>query len=382
MLERTNSQCPIKTILNGIEIIDTTKYKMRTFNEQRLTLLYVGRLFHQEKGIFLLPEIVKIIRDTGIDVTLDVVGEGNDRDAFVEKIQAMGMTDHINMRGAVSTEELYQSLCGSHFLLFPSFTEGLPMVPIEAQMCGCIPIASLIKGSTDCLIESGKTGELHAIGDYQSMAHSVIRLWDQRTTLPMRSEQCIRYARERFSVEAMGEAYYDLIINAAGGGYPLQKERGKIETLDAMDRVALYSDLSDLLFITKDARTTELYHHWMKASYIHGRSIGKYLVEHKVRRAALFGTFKTGLYLYKELREANVEIKVFLDNNTEMHGKEFYGIEVCSPTWLLQHADEIDAVIVSIESDADVIVCKQLRKLVPDSNILITSWKELVRRSC
>jgi len=371
-------KCPVVTIPNGIQLIDTSKFKQRTFYEKQIRLIYVGRLYHKEKGIFLIPDILRRLKECNIDVFLDIVGDGNDRDEFIGMLKDKGVLDKIHMWGTLGSQKVYELLCKSHFLLFPSFTEGLPCVPIEAQMCGCIPIASKLSGSTDVIIKDGETGILVDIGDIDGICKAVVALWQEREHAKLMSIEASRYSRENFSVEAMGKKYYDLIIDAISGKYLYKEKREGSSIVKKLNAEQLLEKHFDILFISGTDEVKSMHKFWMKQMIVKQEPISGYLYKLGIRRAAIFGTLKDALYLLKDLSMAGIEVISFLDNNLEMQGKILCNLPVNSSSWLVQHTKEIDIVVVSIESESDVFVKEQLQKLTTDS-AKVLSWKDLVR---
>ena len=66
-------------------------------------------------------------------------------------------TEHVEIIGAVSREQLIQLFSSSHVMVLPSLEEGLALVQGEAMACGCPVIATPNTGSED-LFSNGKQG--------------------------------------------------------------------------------------------------------------------------------------------------------------------------------------------------------------------------------
>ena len=114
---------------------------------------------------------------------------------------------------------------------------------------------------------------------------------------------------------------------------------------------------------------------WLEFLLIGGQGITGRLRDNGIKDVAIFGTRKIALCLYNDLKKENYNIVRFLDNNTNMHGREIYGTLVEAPEWLVKN--HADAVIVSIESDHDAEVIKQLYNIT-EGKMLIVSWKDLI----
>lgn len=123
-----------------------------------------------------------------------------------------------------------------------------------------------------------------------------------------------------------------------------------------------------------------LYRNWLESLLLKNQGITHVLHSYKVKNVAIFGTMKTAMYLLSDLQRENINVVKFLDNNTNMQRNLIQGIEVQSPLWLKENYSQIDAIILSIESNNDVYVKEQLEILTQDKNIQILSWKDLIMK--
>lgn len=100
----------------------------------------VGRLA-AEKGFERLIVIHKRLYDQGIRHRLVLVGDGEDRDYIRRTIQAVDAQDSVILAGY--QENPYPYMKKSRFLVSSSFTEGLPVIAMEA-LCLGVPIVSAV----------------------------------------------------------------------------------------------------------------------------------------------------------------------------------------------------------------------------------------------
>lgn len=112
----------------------------------------VGRL-SPEKGFERLIVIHKRLLEEGIRHKLVLVGDGPDRDYIRRTVQAMDAQDSVILTGYQSNP--YPYIAGSRFLVNSSFTEGLPVVAMEALCLGipvvaAVPSVQEIFGEEDC----------------------------------------------------------------------------------------------------------------------------------------------------------------------------------------------------------------------------------------
>lgn len=100
----------------------------------------VGRLA-PEKGYDRLIRIHKRILDQGIPHKLIIVGDGPEREALQQVICETSTSDSVIMAGYQSNP--YPYMKQSEFLVCSSYTEGLPVIAMEALSLG-IPIVSAV----------------------------------------------------------------------------------------------------------------------------------------------------------------------------------------------------------------------------------------------
>ena len=103
-------------------------------------LCAVGRL-SPEKGFDRLVRIHKNLLDKGIEHRLVIVGEGSEREKIQQTIRATGTEESVILAGYQSNP--YPYMAHSSFMVCSSYTEGLPVIAMEALSLG-IPIVSAI----------------------------------------------------------------------------------------------------------------------------------------------------------------------------------------------------------------------------------------------
>jgi len=110
--------------------------------EDASDLLFIGEL-RVLKGVDLLIEAAALLRDAGRRVTLTVVGDGPDRDQFIEAAVRHGLDRAIVFAGAIPAR---QAFARGRVLVVPSRAESLPYVVLEAAAAGKPLIATHVGG--------------------------------------------------------------------------------------------------------------------------------------------------------------------------------------------------------------------------------------------
>jgi glycosyltransferase involved in cell wall biosynthesis len=165
-----------------------------------IRLLYVGRL-KTWKALTYLIEAVKILRNGGRNVELDIVGEGELRTSLGQLAQELDVSDHVYFRGSVlmgaALNEYYNS---ADVFVLPSLHEGSPKVVLEA-LGHSLPVVATPVGNVPEMLDHGQRGILVPLRDTDAIAQAVTHIVDD----PVFRQTCIRdghaYAREH-SVES------------------------------------------------------------------------------------------------------------------------------------------------------------------------------------
>jgi glycosyltransferase involved in cell wall biosynthesis len=136
-----------------------------------LNVLTIGRLSAAEryKGVDTLIEALPLVRANGFEISLTVVGDGDDAPRLKELADRTGMASHVHFKGAVPQPELERLLAGCDIFAMPSAKEGFGIVFLEAMRYGK-PCIGGNHGGTPEVIEDSKDGYLVEFGDLRQLA--------------------------------------------------------------------------------------------------------------------------------------------------------------------------------------------------------------------
>jgi glycosyltransferase involved in cell wall biosynthesis len=137
----------------------------------RARFVSVGRLDVQ-KGQSVLLEAVAHLRDQGVDVELDLVGDGPLRGSLDAQARRLGVADRVRFAGWLGADEVVDRLERSRALVMASFAEGLPVVVMEALALGR-PVIATDVGALSELVVAGETGWLVAPGAPVPLADAI-----------------------------------------------------------------------------------------------------------------------------------------------------------------------------------------------------------------
>lgn len=159
----------VKVIHCGLEpAFHTVK---STTSAAALRLVCVGRL-SREKGQLLLIEATHQLASKGIRFELVLAGDGEMRAEVESLITRYGLAGQVRITGWISSNHVREEILASRGLVLPSFSEGLPVVLMEAMALHRPVLATYVGGIPE-LVQPGKNGWLVPAGSIDDMADAM-----------------------------------------------------------------------------------------------------------------------------------------------------------------------------------------------------------------
>ncbi len=140
-------------------------------------ILFVGGI-EPRKGLHVLIDAIKIVKQDIPDVRLHVVGGIRKKDYFTkiyEKVKEYNLLENVIFKGAIAEEKLIKEYSEAAIFILPSKEESLGIVLLEAMATETPIIASNI-GGIPYIVRDGSNGYLVRFGDYKKMAEYIIKL--------------------------------------------------------------------------------------------------------------------------------------------------------------------------------------------------------------
>jgi glycosyltransferase involved in cell wall biosynthesis len=183
----------VHLIENGIPALETRMADLalrraaevpRTLVEltrRRPTLVAIGRLSGEKGFANLIDAFAQANRERGDTHQLLIIGEGPERDALAQRIAALGLQERVTLAGYVEgADRLLEKAAG---FVMSSLTEGMPLVLMEALQWG-VPIVATSVGAIPELLQEGRTGELVAPDDVESLARGLSAIMGHAASAP------------------------------------------------------------------------------------------------------------------------------------------------------------------------------------------------------
>jgi glycosyltransferase involved in cell wall biosynthesis len=115
-------------------------------------LLSVSRI-DPRKGLRVLPQVMRLLADAGLDVTLDIVGPvvgspgRHERTAILAEAQRLGVADRVRLPGALPLDRLLPMYADYDVFVLPTLPgEGVPRVLLESMSAGLPIVTTRVAG--------------------------------------------------------------------------------------------------------------------------------------------------------------------------------------------------------------------------------------------
>lgn len=147
--------------------------------EECLLLAHVGRLDVVSKAQDVLLQVLALPHWQRRNVRLSLIGVGPHERCLRRMAQELSL-DNVDFRG--QTDDVQAVWAQHHALVLPSRFEGMPLVVVEAMLCGRCCIASDVGGNRE-VIRDGFNGFLAKAPTVELFDEAMNRAWENRDRL-------------------------------------------------------------------------------------------------------------------------------------------------------------------------------------------------------
>lgn len=166
----------LETVHCGVDTAVYSPERRSRGPEGRMRILTIGRLASEKGQEHLLRATARLI-DDGRDVTLTIVGDGPRDEALRRLARDLGIAERVTMPGAVGQDEILDYYGAADVFCLPSFSEGVPVVLMEAMAMEIPVVATRIMGIPE-LIDDEHSGLLVAPASEDALVEALERLAD------------------------------------------------------------------------------------------------------------------------------------------------------------------------------------------------------------
>lgn len=170
-------------------------------------LLYMGRMVYADKRIDRLIDIWKNIYQQFPDWEFILVGDGEERANLEQQANNYGL-ERIRFCGA--TNNSYEYYHNASIFCLSSQFEGIPLVLLEAQQAGVIPIAfNCAAGVESVLSPNWENGVLIDNFSMQEYERALCKLMSDESLRQKMQQNVIKKAQE-YDIEKIGRMWHEL----------------------------------------------------------------------------------------------------------------------------------------------------------------------------
>jgi glycosyltransferase involved in cell wall biosynthesis len=188
---------------------DTTAFVAMPTERIPGRFLFVGRL-NEQKG---LRGLLEALAWCPPDVTLDVVGEGEDGEALRAHAQSLELMHRVNWLGQMARAPLAQLYRRSQAVVMPSVQEGLGLVAVEAQLSRT-PVIAYRSGGLPDVVDPQWGGLLVPALDTRALADAMTRVHRDAASVDAWGAAARAVMLQRFAPEIVAAGYQALYDEA------------------------------------------------------------------------------------------------------------------------------------------------------------------------
>ena len=172
---------------------------------EHLCFGYVGRLV-SEKGLLLLVEAARRLRDQGYKFRLKFVGDGPERPRLEAAVAASKLQFEVTFTGLLSGEQMEEALRDVAVVVMPSiWEETAGIAAIEQMFRGLLVIASDVGGLGEIV---GEAGLKFPLGDVNALVNCMKQVLDKPDTVSTLGQKARTRALNCFGLERVMKEHW------------------------------------------------------------------------------------------------------------------------------------------------------------------------------
>lgn len=189
--------------------------------QNKVVLGFFGSFYEYEGLTFLLEAMPTIVRQNP-SVTLLLVGGGPQETIIKEKVQSLGLQEHVLVLGRVPHDIIQEFYSAVDIMVYPRLPMRLtdlvtPLKPLEAMAQGKLVVASDVGGHQE-LIADKETGYLFKAGDLNAASDTILKAIKERDVWEFLQNNGRQYVEGERNWTASTERYQAVYEPILSGG--------------------------------------------------------------------------------------------------------------------------------------------------------------------
>lgn len=165
--------------------------------DKGMDLVFLGNLSNG-KDPLLAIKVAEELKNFA-KIKLHILGDGPLFNLLQEYTSTHNLFEEVIFHGNVPREVVKSILQNSHFLVFPSKSEGWPKAVAESMFWGCIPVTNPIS-CVPWMLANGARGILISRPEAQHIAQQILAVWNNPEEYSRKSDAAMEWSRE-FTIE-------------------------------------------------------------------------------------------------------------------------------------------------------------------------------------
>lgn len=178
--------------------VDINNDKNEAVSDNNFNIVFAGRLV-ERKGVGILLEVFSMLKRTGIDARLWIIGDGPKKSDYIHMADKLNISSSTTFTGSVSNLKDYFRM--STVCVFPSYEkEGLMGVVLEAMSVGK-PVITTINNGNEDIIKHNQNGILIKPKNKTQLFNSIFKLYKSKVVRDRIGKNARRYVIKNMTWE-------------------------------------------------------------------------------------------------------------------------------------------------------------------------------------
>lgn len=193
---------------SSVEIRDS-RFEIRKLDkENQIRFLFVGSLVKGKQPIYAV-ELIRYLREKGLNVSLDLYGEGVERKKIEDYVQKNNLHDSVCLKGNQTKYTVLKAYQSAHFLILPSKSEGWPKVVAEAMFWGCLPVSTKVS-CVPYMLDFGNRGLMLTM-DLENDVNNLMELILNKESYQYKVGKAVQWSR-KYTLDLFEEEIKKLLL--------------------------------------------------------------------------------------------------------------------------------------------------------------------------
>jgi len=191
---------PPEKLVTIPNLIDVDLFSPVDVTRRQHSIMYSGGLY-PHKNVHILFDAFRLVRNQIPDAELHLYGDASLLACAKPYAQKLRSTkpEGAHFHGYIENKNMPQVYSEHSILCLPSETEVFPLVILEAQACGCIPVVHNVGGTAATMID-GQTGLLYSPNTPEKLAEAIIKALTAVNTDSSICSRAVDFVRKNFSI--------------------------------------------------------------------------------------------------------------------------------------------------------------------------------------